>query len=355
MNVDERLRELNGKIGHTAWLKFLIPENLKEERKKVFENPLYNPQFKYPEVSFDRREIKRELKVLREEIDDSDIYGFLQKELINNLEMYFNSILVRGSEDFQEIIEKLCLKPAQEDVEWAKEFYKKDVEKEPAVVSPETVAEEFRSYLRTCGIEHEYSIEISDKIANIIVLEDERKILIPKKYRSLSALKGLKIHEIGTHVVCYENGCLQPYALFSIGFPFRYFTSEGLALVNEERVGAQTDEKRKKRAGNIIAMVMAEENPFCDIYNVLLKAGFSKEEAFVCAYHSKRGLCDTSKKGANFLRNVYVAGRKMVKEYLDSGGDEEILYTGRVSVQYISHIKQLDGVIQPKYKPNFDV
>lgn len=351
--IDNKLEVLNKIVGHNAWLKSTTPLNRKDEKSKVLSSPTYNPNFELPKLQFDPKTVFADLDFIENEAPGT-IYGNLQKEEANALGLYLQSMLARDSADFQHSIEMICQRPDEDDKEWAGEWYGREVEEEPAVVTPGEFKSEFESYLKACEIERPYDIEISDERSGIIVLQEDGKIIIPNRNRSLNELRGLKVHEIGTHIVQYENGSLQPRRMFKYGFPSMPFTVEGLALVNEQRVGAETDIKRKKRAGNIKAMLMAADCPFADIYNELLKVGFSEDAAFGIAYLSKRGFSDTSRNGANFGPNIYRKGLRKVKAYLDSGGDENILYAGRVSLESLEDIKKI-GVKPPKYKPRLDL
>jgi hypothetical protein len=352
-DIDIELENLNEIIGLNEWLKSTTPTNRKAEMQKVFASSAYNPIFKLPGVDFYVGDVDTKLDIIEVNTSNS-VTGAMQREVVKEFRLYLKSMLARSSSEFQDTTVALRERPDADSIGWAEEWYPKEVEKEREVVTPSLFKLELEQYLKACGIERHYDIEISDEREGILVLQEEGRIIIPNRNRTHSELNGLKVHEIGTHIVQYENGSQQDNGMFRYGFPRMPFTSEGLALFNEQRVGAETDFKRKKRAGIIKAMVMAQECSFADIYNELLGAGFSKKDAFSCAYSAKRGFSDTSKPGANFNRNIYCAGLRKVKAYLDGGGDEDILYTGRVSLECLDAIRTI-GFKPPKYKPRFDL
>ena len=353
--IDEQLVKLNRLVGHNAWLKSTTPANLPDERKMVLASSKHNPQFILPsfeKLGFDPKKVMAQLEVVERNYPGT-VYGNLQGHAIIDFRQYLESMLARGSKDFQYSTEAICQRPDETDRTWAEQWYKREAEEEPKTVTPAVFKDIMEGTLKASGLGMKYIIIINDKRQGIAAFEEEGRIEIPDRNRSVNELRAAQVHEIKTHIFQYQNGCRQSKPMFRYGFPGRASTSEGLALCNEQRVGAETDIKRKVRAGRIKAMLMAPECSFADMYNELLKAGFTEKGAFSCAYSAKRGLSDASMPGANFGPNIYVRGLRDVKAYLNSGGEEDILYAGRVSLELLDDIRSI-GFRKPKYKPVFD-
>jgi hypothetical protein len=353
MNEDEAdniLERLSKIVGLNPWLSSISPVNLSQEREEVMTNNSHNPNFVYVDNLIDDAGIFRQLVDIQSNAPDT-VYGNLQKDVATELRVRLESMLGRGSDEFQDLTEALCGRPIKQDTEWADTFYDIVPEEEPSDITPERFRDEFCSYIKSCNL-RPYSIEISPDRAGIIIIMEDRKIILPKRNRKNSELRGLKIHEIGTHAVQYENAREQDKKMFMYGFPGFVSTVEGLALYNENTVGALSQYKMKMMAGMIKAIVMAEEHSFADIYNELLTAEFSEADAFRCAYESKRGFLNTSKPGANFNRNDYISGMRMVEAHLNEiVSDQELLYSGRISLNCIDEIR---GMAKPiTYRPNF--
>ncbi len=344
--INQGLEELNKMVGWNKLLSLTNPENLTEERKKVLEKSLYNPCFVYPAFSPDK-DVEQEISILNDKTGSymEGLERDVNLDLLEQFQLGNRYLKSRDTPDFQDASAAIFSRPEQRDIEWAQKNYKIKPLEEDKTITPEMVRKFMLLYMNGIPrIEKEYEILIDPNRANIMVKEEEGKILLPVRDVSWEKLAGDLVHEIGTHVAQYEIGCRQPLPAFWLGFPSRAFTSEGMALYNEDLVVPDYAPRTKTRAGNIVAMVMAEEHPFSEINKELLSAGFIPEEAFKCTLMAKRGFSDTRKKGANFNRNLYIRGINMVREYLENGGEEWVLYTGRISLEYADRIKELDGL-----------
>ncbi len=344
--INQGLEDLNKVVGWNKLLSLTNPENLAEERKKVLEDPSYNPTFDYTRFSPDK-DVEQQISILSDKIDGS-MEGLERDVNLDLLEQFRSNnryLETRDTSDFQDASAAIFSRPEQRSIEWAQKNYKIQVPEENMNIAPLMVRTFMLLYMNGIPqVEKEYEIIIDSNRANIMVKEEEGKTILPVRNISRAKLVGDLVHEIGTHVVQYEIGRKQPFPAFWLGFPTRSFTSEGLALYNEDMVSPDYAPRTKTRAGNVVAMVMAEEHPFSEIYKELLDADFTPEEAFKCTLMAKRGFFDTSKKGANFNRNLYARGLNIVREYLEKGGEEWVLYTGRISLEYADRIKELDGL-----------
>ncbi len=359
--IDQGLAELDKKVGWNKLLVLTRPGNETDERDRVLANPSHNPTFTYPDMGFSHRDVYIDISRLRGMVGDS-MTGFervINLGFLEQLELNNRYLEARDTTGLQEASADIFSRPEEEDVLWAEQRYRIELPNEDKPFTPEMVIKYLKKYNQMIveymkefgqglpGITRIYDITINPNRTGIFVREEDGKIEVPDRDVSGIKLASDSVHEIGTHAVQYEIGCKQPFPAFWLGFPARSFTSEGLALHNEEHVAPEYGPKIKKRAGNIMAMHMAVDNSFSDIYNELLGAGYKPKEAFKCAMSAKRGFSDTSRKGANFNRNLYVKGLKDVKAYLEGGGEEWVLYAGRINPVYADRIKKVEGLYKP--------
>ena len=102
-----------------------------------------------------------------------------------------------------------------------------------AGVFGEAVQEEFDRY-RAVYPDFPISFEVREDVSELMV--SFGRLLIPETAAIRSdRVQPLLHHEIGTHVVTYQNGARQPLKLLTIGLPGYDETQEGLALLAEHQ------------------------------------------------------------------------------------------------------------------------
>jgi hypothetical protein len=159
------------------------------------------------------------------------------------------------------------------------------------------------------------------------------------------------VHEIDTHVLRSANGYAQPFRIFAVGaVPSYLMTEEGLAVVNEERMGYIDQPRTRMFAARVVAALAAQTQPFATIYAELRDYGFSHGEAFTITRRVKRGLTNTAKPGGFIKDHAYLWGRVLVEEYVLSGGDLSRLYVGKIALEHVPYVEDL-GLLPPKYLP----
>ena len=126
-------------------------------------------------------------------------------------------------------------------------------------------------------------------------------------------------------------------------------TQEGLAVWNERRVLSEWNEKRFWPALHILAINYGKKHSFSELMKYVRRLGFDNACALRTALKIKRGLGDTSQKGAFTKELVYFSGWGQVTKYLESGGDLKKLFIGKVNIDDISLVNQIDGLVDPIY------
>jgi hypothetical protein len=168
---------------------------------------------------------------------------------------------------------------------------------------------------------------------------------------SLEEMKRLVVHEVDTHVLRAANGASQPYRIFAVGaVPSYLMTEEGLAVINEERMGYIDTERTRIFAARVLAANRAQTSSFSDVYGELRDYGFGHDEAFMTTKRVKRGLSDTSNPGGFIKDQAYLWGRLLVEDHIVSGGDLSRLYVGKVALEHLPFLHEL-GLRPARYIP----
>lgn len=155
------------------------------------------------------------------------------------------------------------------------------------------------------------------------------------------ALCRLLVHEIGVHVLRYENGVIQPIQLFHNGFTGYIDTEEGLAVYNEENAGVLEADTLRKYAGRVLAAHLALNQSFFEVFQALVPI-FGPEMAFEITVRAKRGFTDTAQPGAHTKDIVYLRGYLQVKTHLEQHPEDyPLLFTGKVGVQHLPLVREL--------------
>ena len=96
-------------------------------------------------------------------------------------------------------------------------------------------------------------IEVRDDISDLMV--SFGRLLIPEAaaFRA-DRVEPLLHHEVGTHVVTYQNGARQPLTLLTIGLPGYDETQEGLAVLAEYLTGGLDPRRLRVLAARVVAV-----------------------------------------------------------------------------------------------------
>ncbi len=151
-------------------------------------------------------------------------------------------------------------------------------------------------------------------------------------------------HELGTHVLTYFNGRAQPLRLLSIGLAGYEELQEGLAVLAEYLVGGLSRPRLRLLAGRVLAAhALVEGANFVEVFRALNREwSFSQRTAFVITMRIFRG--------GGFTKDmVYLKGLVSLLDYLKRGGEFDPLLVGKIAVDHIPviHELQLRGVLRP--------
>lgn len=351
-DLDKRLISIDRQL---KLLHHLKPQNLEEEKTLFMKDHSYQPQFAYPELIFDAFHLKEKLKKIKLELDDSSLGRLFMGKLFE-LEKKIALLEAIGTDRFESASlalygapdEKL-LKAAKERLDGKPKHFKapgKEVNLEEAIVSFEKVLVDYG--LNAWRIKVKASM-VADCLAgkqNVLFVR-EGAVFDEDRIRMLIA------HEIETHILTAENGKHQNYALFNRGWAKYLETQEGLAIWNQEQVLGHDVEKNYRSALLVFVIDFARKHGFAECFDYCKKLGMNDERAFQTTLKVKRGLEDSSQKGAFTKDMVYFKGYLGVKAFVAAGGDLKDLYYGKYHLDDLKEIKQVQYLREPVVLPHF--
>ena len=348
LETDRQLSKFNNQL---KFLSHFRPLNYKEEISKFEINNNYNPQFIYNDFGEQYQTFKKILKKIN--YDDTDL-GQLFKRKGQELELQLDLIKARGSQEFTDISTQLFGIPTTEDISHINEFLQTDSKprkKQKKITSIELKAI-FEEKLKEYGLK-EWRVVISDRILARCITNKNKKILIKSNsIFSEERVKALIIHEIETHLLTAENGHHQKYKLFSYGFANYLATQEGLAMHNIlTNTDFKAEEGHKKKLTESI--FLSQNCSFTELYSSLRMKNLTPKSALDICIRVKRGMTDTSTGGAFTKDYTYFTGKKIIKEFLDNGGDIRDLYYGKYSLTDLPVIKNISQFQIPPILPKW--
>lgn len=331
---------------HEAWLQF--------KKDKYWKTPkfLYRPMHVDPDL------VKRRLYNLRIEDIYDPTMAYIFRDKRTELDSMITMLADRGKEDFLHgslqvfgnVSEKLynsalallmMTEPettSSKNEEWIgpSEFAK--------------MAKEEVKFLQQQNQEFNCPIRIREDISGVMV--NRGALNISKEYKlTKSRAKALIQHEIGTHVVTYFNGRMQPLNLFSLGVPGYEELQEGLAVLSEYIVDGLNNDRLRIIAARVIAVQhMLLGNSFTDTFAMLVdQFGFKHETSFQIVMRVYRG-------GGLTKDMLYLKGIMELIEYLKENNNVHLLMMGKIRKDYLPIIKDLlqkEILIPPAITPRF--
>jgi len=340
LDIDKDIDQL---VRQIELLSYVNPINIEEEKAKFFSSKYqYNPDFKYPEINFDKFKLHRELFdqpiELIENLEIRKLYediiytysGLIQciETIGSGKKFYYNCLHCFGT-------------PTEKDVENAKfilHFNDEDPSEER--FTPKFNSKETEVFFKDFSKDYDFNYEIvhSKKIsASAMVLNNIKTLVLNDHHKfSTHELNVLNNHEIGVHMVTTMNGLLHPLKIFSHGFPDYEETQEGLAVFAEYMSNNLTVKRLKELAYRVIAVdSLAKGYDFIKTFRLLhSQFDLDRESAFYITLRAHRG--------GGFTKDyLYLTGLKKIYDYYKSGQDLSFLLTGKVTLEYLDEIKVL--------------
>lgn len=178
-------------------------------------------------------------------------------------------------------------------------------------------------------------VVVRDDVAGLLVSQGNlfigSDVRIPR-----TRIEALIQHEVGTHILTYNNGLVQPFRLLRVGLAGYEELQEGLAVFAEYLVGGLTRPRLRLLAARVVAArLMVEGATFVDVFRELTnRFRFTHQAAFTITLRIFRssGLTKDA---------IYLRGLLKLLEYLKGGGALEQLLVGKIAAHHLPIIREL--------------
>jgi uncharacterized protein (TIGR02421 family) len=158
-------------------------------------------------------------------------------------------------------------------------------------------------------------------------------------------------HEIGTHVVTATNGRAQPLHLLRVGLPGYEETQEALALLAEFMVGGLTPKRLETLAARVLAVrYLVDGATFVEAFEELHRR--HDLPAGRCFHITMR----VHRSGGLTKDAIYLRGLDRLLRYLAEGNPLEPLLVGKLALEHISVIQELqwrEVLSPPRLRPRW--
>jgi uncharacterized protein (TIGR02421 family) len=188
-------------------------------------------------------------------------------------------------------------------------------------------------------------VEVREDVSELMV--SFGRLLIPANaaFRP-ERVEPLLHHEIGTHVVTYQNGARQPLTLLTIGLPGYDETQEGLAVLAEYLTGGLDPRRLRVLAARVVAIgKMLEGAEFIEIFESLRSDhDIPTRTAWSIAIRVVVG-------GGSVQDAIYLRGIARILDALAEGRDLDVLFVGKLALDHVPLIQELldREVLQPPW------
>jgi uncharacterized protein (TIGR02421 family) len=198
----------------------------------------------------------------------------------------------------------------------------------------EAARAEFDRY-RAVYLDFPAHLEVRDDISELMV--SFGRLLIPEAaaFRA-DRVEPLLHHEVGTHVVTYQNGARQPLTLLTIGLPGYDETQEGLAVLAEYLTGGLDPRRLRVLAARVVAIgKMLDGAGFLEIFESLrAEHRIPARTAWSIAIRVVVG-------GGSVKDAIYLRGITRILEALAEGSSLDVLFVGKLALDHIPLIQDL--------------
>jgi uncharacterized protein (TIGR02421 family) len=211
-------------------------------------------------------------------------------------------------------------------------------------------AREEMDYYKNRSSEFTAKVEVREDITGILVSKGNFLISSDAKV-ARERLDATLSHEIGTHVLTHYNGSQQPFHQLHAGMAGYEPLQEGMAVLSEYLVGQLSASRLRMLAGRVLAVhSLSQGTAFQGTFRLLRdEYGFNERTAFNISMRVYRG-------GGYTKDAVYLRGLTQLLEYLGNGGDYELLFVGKVALEFLPFIEELKwrriikpATLRPRY------
>lgn len=346
--LDRALYEL---CGLTPLLSMVTPTNVTQVRAAFFAGE--EPQFEYRPLP-DIDALQERLDAISpEDAEDPSIYTMIERlvgELNLRLEMFRN----RGSDKFFLVSVEMFGHVDEATLGLANRILEREPQtrmKEPTISAAEFAdrANEELEHYRRGYPEMRASVRLSRSRPGVMV---ETGVLhISEDTRiAQSRITQLLQHEVGTHIVTFENGNAQPLQMLGLGLAGYDELQEALGVLAEHLSGGIRTSRLRVLAYRVIAAHMRSEGAeFRETFDHLNGIGCGRGTAFTTTMRAYRS-------GGMTKDVIYLRGLARLLAHLGSGGELEPLFLGKISfdsIPVIAELRKREVLREPPLIPRF--
>ena len=351
--ADKRLAVISANMD---FLLRITPINATSEWEK-FKNNDYSkpPRFNYRLISLDPELEKRKLFSIRLERIEHPTLAFIFRDKRAELEKQLIMLEERGTKKFFHTSMSIYGN-IDADVMNAAHTILDDKIPNEQIEHTNIYAEDFARIANTEL--DKYRMDFPTLRLNATVKESVSGLLVSGE--ELSVGKDLNIsehrvnaliqHEIGTHILTYCNGKMQPLQLMSAGFAGYEQLQEGMAVLAEFLVGGLNINRLKLLAARVIAVdALIHDADFIETYNMLTENyGFRGKTSFGIAMRVFRG-------GGYTKDAIYLKGLIQLLNFIKNGGDLKQLYGGKFALEHLPLVEELTHlrILKKPYLPDY--
>lgn len=194
--------------------------------------------------------------------------------------------------------------------------------------------EEVEHYRQVCP-DIEVRVELSSTPLSGLLVNRDVLLVSTDQRPPRVRVDALIQHEVGTHLVTYHNGRLQPLRQLRAGLAGYEELQEGLAVLAEYLVGGLDALRLRTLAARVLAAkAVVDGASFIEIFRLLCRYGFTARSAFQITLRVFRG--------GGFVKDyIYLSGLQAVLNFLSAGGEMERLYIGKIALKHLGIIEEL--------------
>lgn len=351
--ADKRIAAIDEKMN---FILSVTPVNVTSEWKKFKENNFsMAPNFTYRLISIDPEVEKRSLFNLPLDKIEDPTLAFLLRDKRTELEKQLLMLEERGTKKFFHTSQSIYGDISAEVLEAAKALLDYEIPAEETeytnvsagefAITANTELEKYRKVFPKLDLQ----VRVKDNVTGLIVSGPQLSVGTTLSI-SEERVNALIQHEIGTHILTYCNGHVQPFHLMYAGFAGYEQMQEGLAVLAEFLVGGLNINRLRLLAARVLAVdALIHGADFIECYHMLCnKHGFGGKTSFNITMRVFRG-------GGYTKDSIYLKGLIQVLNYIKDGGDLSHLYAGKYALEHLplieelEHLKILKKPVLPEY------
>jgi len=346
--LDRALSEL---CGLTPLLSMITPVNVAKAREAFFNGE--EPRFEYRPLP-DVDALQERLDSIRPEHADDPSISTMVERLVNELHLRLEMFRTRDTERFFLVSVEMFGHVDEATLDLANRILTAESQRDKR--GPTIGAEEFArtatrelDHYRSLYPEMTASVRVSDSRPGVMVETGVLHIGHDTRVAE-SRIDQLLQHEVGTHILTFENGSAQPLQMLGLGLAGYDELQEALGVLAEHLSGGMRPARLRVLAYRVLAAHLRGEGAdFRETYERLTEFGCGRHTAFTTTMRAYRS-------GGMTKDAIYLRGLARLLDHLSSGGELEPLFVGKISFDSISLVAELRErkvLLEPPLTPRF--